>query len=280
MKKSWLVLGLTLACAQASFAVVATNGTETPIDSVYTWVGQVNGASCVAIGSRTVVTARHVGAGPVTIAGNTYNVLSSATSSDYDITVINLTSDLPGWYNIGTSIQTGATITMVGYGISGGVNANGNGYDLNFPGGTRHAGNNTIDFFQNVDYGDGSHAGPSMLSLLDAAPEAAVAAGDSGGGWFANGNLVGLSLFTFNLTDGGSGPLYGDYGFGSANTNGFNVNGNVGGPGDAYFGSGALNLTDAGVRSFITANTVPEPASLIAIGTGIAAALARRRKKA
>lgn len=276
MKKGSLV-GLLFVAAPAAFAIVASPvGGVTPIDTTFNWVGQCNGASCIAIGARTVITARHVGSnGTVTINGVNYQELNHATSADYDITVINLTTSLPGFYNLANSISVGSTVTMVGYGGSGVVNAANNGYDITSgPGNIRRSGTNTFDFAQDVDL-----EGPSLLSFLGAAPDAAVVAGDSGGGWFVGNQVVGMSLFTFNLAQDDVNTIYPDYGFANANTNGYNIGGNSGAPGTAYFGSGALDLTNAGVRSFISANMVPEPASMLIIFGGIAGLAAKRRRK-
>lgn len=287
MNKVWIALGLVFAAAPASYAIVAAPfGGVTPVDTTFTFVGQINGASAVAVGPRTVLTARHVGPGNFTLGSSTYTELNhvfaptvanpdGSGNTNIDLVLVNLTSDLPGWYNIANSVSNNSTVTMVGYGGTGVVNATNTGYTITTGAGNiRRAGNNTLDGTEFVN-GEGS----SLLSFLDAAPEAAVVGGDSGGGWFVGNQLVGISLFYFNLSDDGVNRIYDDYGFANNNTAGYNIGGNSGAPGTAYFGSGALDLTSQSMRDFVAANAVPEPGSMIAIGTGIAALMARRRKK-
>jgi len=285
--RTYVTFGVVVLAA-SSQAIVCTTSTTSPgaADATWSYVGQMNGASAVAIGRRTVLTARHVGAGTFSLNGSNYDVLNSVVmpdienpythgNSQVDLILVNLKSDLPGWYDVADSKAIGETVTMVGYGRSGVVNAAGNGYNVSVSSGTRRAGNNTLD-----DAGFLQGLGPAMVSVLKNAGDAVVADKDSGGGWFSGGKLVGLTSFIFNGTDVGAGGAYPNYGFGSANTAGY-TNATYGinlAPGEAYFGSGAIDLTDSRIRSFIHTNAVPEPSTYAAVALGLFA-LVRRKKR-
>lgn len=299
MKLAYTVL-LGLALPAASLAVVATTSTSNPgaADSIWNFVGQVNGASAVAIGPHTVLTAAHVGANDFTLAGNTYtmtsafhapNVTDGVNVSATDLELINVAQTLPGWYDLAGSTSNGTGLTMVGYGGSGVVNAAGNGYDITVGAGTRRAGGGLLDGTQLVG-GEGF----SLLSYLRGPGGAALVGGDSGGGWFdSSGKLIGINVFYFNDTDLGPTPpgdtapppMLPNYGFPNANPGwsfhnsqpGWDWNIDIA-PGTPYFGSGAIDVTNATIQSWIRTNAVPEPASMLALGIGVAAVLRRRRK--
>lgn len=230
----------------------------------------MSGASAVAVGPRTVLTASHVGAGAFVLDGITYAATSTAVApnvkgSKVDLRVVQLASDLPGWFGLGTTAPTNATVTMVGYGGTGMLNASGNGYILT-KGGTRRSGENQIT--KHTSY---KGFGPTITSMLNRAGESALAGGDSGGGWFVEGKLVGISAFTFtkNLRK----P---NYGWSKS----------------AYFGSGAIDLTNRSIAGWVTSQiaavpttrtfgepqAVPEPASFATLLVGAAALLRRRRR--
>lgn len=239
----------------ASFAIVPNNGP----DSTYSFVGQIGGASGVAFMSRSVITAKHVGGTSFVMGGTTYNAFERIDHPTLDVAILNFSSDLPGWHNLGNSSPIGSTLTMVGFGNTGVLNGAGNGYDNTFGAGVRRAGNNTLAFKQFVpDYG------PSLLAWLTGDGDAAYAIGDSGGGTFINGELVGVNSFIFN--ESGDPPTLPNYGFASQNG------------GVPYFGSGAIDLTDPTMRAWVTANAVPEPTTMALLAMGIAAAARRKRK--
>lgn len=294
------ILFAALALAPFAGAVVGTTSTTTvsPADVTWSFVGLVNGGvSGVAIGPRTILTAKHVGLA----AGGTFqlgaqvftvqNVVNGPTVHGIatDLTLANLTTTLPGFYNVATSATAGNSITMVGFGGSGVVNSAGNGYSITVGAGTRRAAGNVLDGTVDVD-----GIGPSHYAYLDGAGEAALVGGDSGGGWFnASGQLIGINSFYFNDTDWTTVPQgappappgYQDYGFPNANTNGYHYHSGAPwnldvdlNPGERYFGSGAVDVTSPEVRSWIQANAVPEPATIAALSLGLIAAVRRRKR--
>ncbi len=299
--RSTLVISLTLL-PLASFAIVDTTSKSDPgtSDTTWSWVGQIGGCSAVAIGPRTIITAKHVGAGDFYLDGKTYGMASTLEApkiggSQIDLRVVQLTDVLPGWYDLGSSANAKSHVTMVGYGAAGVVNAIDSGYVVS-GGGGRRAGDNRITSHNSV-----KGYGPTLRSMLDGAGESALTGGDSGGGWFVNGKLVGISSFTF-LTK--NKPTYGW-------------------SKSAYFGSSAIDLTDSKVKKWVKSQilaapttpalarsqalakpplapvsllttlgnaangsslgtiqvqSAPEPSSFLALGLGAAALLRRRRR--
>ncbi len=271
-----LAIALALLAPLAAHAVVATTSRTAPAPAAVAWsgVGRMNGGSAVAVGAHLVLTAGHVGAGDFILGGVAYHALSSEAAprvkgSAVDLTLVTVAETLPTWYTVAASIKTGATVTMVGYGGTGVVNATGKAYTLTGAG-VGHAGTNGISSKETT-----SGRGPTMRAMLDKAGEAVLAPGDSGGGWFSGGLLVGISDFVFTKD-----RRKADYGFAKK----------------AYFGSGAIDLTNGTLRGWLAGEiaadadpappvrattqlqAVPEPAPLAALGLGLLA-LRRRRSK-
>lgn len=289
-------MGALALFASSAFGVVATTSTTTPNpeDFDFSFVGQMNGSSAVAIGPHTVLTAGHVGgtSGDFILDGTTYHRTGSRFAPNYnygiggvthtDLEVVFVNETLPGYYQIGDSISTGDTVTMVGFGRSGVVS--GSGYNMNVDAGVRRKGDNTADEFGVIDAEDGNGfiGGPMMVSYLKQAGDAALGGSDSGGGWFSGGKLVGISSFIFNLTQSGTetAPKYFGYGFASQNTTGYTAQDGsyTLAPGTPYFGSGAIDLTDPQIHAFVT-QAVPEPGTYLALGLGLVPFLKKRRSK-
>lgn len=230
-------------------------------DKVFRWVGRVtvqrpNGAApnatAVAVGPHTLLTTAHVrNVTQVTLEGKSYDVVSTVEAGKLgggyvDLRALKTSTKLPGWYSLAPAVTAGTRIQMVGCGRSGWVNAKGTGYAVDGGEGVRRAGVNTIDQKQVVN-----GAGPSLLSSLKKAGDAVVGVFDSGGGWFSNGKLVGISAFTFNASRQGDKAQCPDYGFASANVAGFDGPGGRVPAGQPYFLSGAVDVTDPGVAAWI-----------------------------
>ncbi len=289
--KTYVAAGLLLAFAATSSAIVATTSNNTPNgqDLTFGLIGKVNGLGAVPIGPHTVLTARHVGAGNFSLDGVNYDMLNSFVApqqmdpdthamSNVDVLLINVKQTLPGWYDMASSISDGSMMSMSGWGGTGVVDANNVQYDGWGQSGTLRKGDDSLDFHQFV-----GTIGPSLIAYLDKAGEGALMGGDSGGGWFMNGKLVGISSFVFNETqsdDPNKAPLYANYGFPDANTNGYDdPANNIHIPaGVHYFGSGAVDITDPGLQNWIHANAVPEPSAWLGLGLGAGFLIRRRRK--
>lgn len=284
--------------AASAFGVVATT-TYGADPSSNPDVGYIMGfgGSAVAVGPNVVLTAGHVVPGgssgqTFVFNGTSYTVTSSVAAPDIlvtdptspqygqmthvDLTLAYVSGTFSNYATVGTSYTMGGAISMVGYGQTGGVDANGLQYDVNYTSGQQLSGTNTIDYAMD-NYvpttstgGNGGAGGPVFLSFLSQAGDAALGGGDSGGAWFQGNTLVGISDFTFKLDGYQSLP---DYGFASANTI----------DGSSYFGSGAIDVTDPRLNGFfasIRTQPTPEPSALAALGLGAAAVLRRRRRRA
>ena len=277
-----LVCFATLAIPFAAHAVAATTSKTDPGDPdlAYAFVGMMSGCSAVAIGPHSVLTAGHVGAGDFALGNDVYHLTSTQIAPDWkrndvDLRLVTVAEELPGWYAVANSVKKGASMTMVGYGATGVVNAVGNAY-VPTGGGSRYAGANVISSRETT-----AGEGPTLRAMLDGPGDSVLMGGDSGGGWFVNGQLVGISAFTFTKSAGKSAD-------GWART--------------PYFGSGAVDLTNGvlngwldGVVATDLASTAldgspdddssgdvgiqatPEPGSLTALTLGAGALLRRRR---
>jgi len=270
----------------ASPSVWAVYGVSTDVsssDSTFSWVGQVNGASGVAIDPNWAITAQHVGGTVFTMNGTTYTADNTYDAPNYDLHLMHFSTALAGYYPIFSGNPIGQTATLVGFGDSGSLRTDGLGYNDLGGAGTRRTATNNIGMQQVLAYNGWNT--PCILADLDApvgnsfpppynrdwfgdggptSNEGGLMAGDSGGGWMVNvggtWEVAGISNYIFyDDTVSGSDPNpY--YAFGIS-------------------GCSGADLTDPGVRGWIN-GVVPEPASLAAIGLGILGFLGRKRRKA
>lgn len=287
--------------------VATTTGIANGQDTDFRYVGRFNDSAGgllgggVVVGTHQILTARHVvnasnfGSVSFELDGTAYHPTAVALPPNYllpdgsttkvDVALITVQETFSNYYGIGSAPATGSSVTMVGFGQSGHVS--GDFYTLTEPAGLRRKGDNTVD--SSAYPVDG--IGPTLISYLHRPGDASLADRDSGGGWFQDGKLIGISSFIFNDTDPVSGDAdpakYGNFGFAAANIDGYDSNvdsPNYTGtpytidPGQAYFGSGAVDLTDPHVNAWLQSQAVPEPASMVALGLGAAALLRRRRR--
>ncbi|MCC7434722.1 MAG: trypsin-like serine protease [Methanoregulaceae archaeon] len=246
-------LAVLVACTLSSgaFALMPNSAPDT----LWTWVGQAGGGSATAIRSRSVITAKHVPGLTYGVQGNIYTAVQRTAHPTYDIAILNFAQDLPGWYEVGAEAPIDSNLTIVGWGHTGVLNAQGNGYDHVTSLGVRRAGQNELHFKSTLQ-GFGPYLGTWLIENGDAIG----AGGDSGGGFFIGNRLVGVTSFV-----GSTNSSLPNYGFASQNG------------GVPYMLTGAIDLTVPEIQTWVQANAVPEPASGLIL-TGVAALVVRRRK--
>ena len=267
-----ILLATTLAPFAAHAVVAATSsGFRPAAEGDWTGVGRMGGASAVAVAPHLVLTADHVGAGDFVFGGATYTMTASERApkvkgGSVDLRLVTVAQTLPAWATLGTAVAKGTDVTMVGFGSDGVVRDDRKGYALTGANGVSAGGNRILS--KETTKG----RGPTLRAALSKEGDAVLAGGDSGGGWFSGGLLVGVSDFTYTKNGGRA-----DYRFAKK----------------AHFGSGAIDLTNGTLqrwlRSEIAADLaspsaramsvapVPEPGGLAALGLG-ALALSRRRR--
>jgi len=268
MRKLFSAL-VIVSLAVPALAIMPNNGPDTTFQYAGFFSHAGGGASAVAIGPNTILTAAHVAAGDTfTLAGLGsfgVNAGSRIANENADLAMYTTTDTLPGWYNIDfTALPTGASavnLVMVGVGMTGGVRPDGLGYETPVDGGAiRRAAVAHSDMFVADSQAAFGYDRPSaaIISFLISNGDGAVASGDSGGGLFRQVNgewmLVGIGSYILNT------PGVPQYTFAQGN--------------NVFTASGFTALSE--YEDFL--NPVPEPATMTVLGLGLAAVAARRRR--
>jgi hypothetical protein len=263
-------IGLTLVGVSSSLLGVAPGLPTDTNTSDFGFVGQLNGASGVLVGSDVVLTARHVGAGTFTLPGvGTFSVVPGSVKNHPtdDLTLFRIdtgATTLTNYAQVNVNrVAVNTAVTMVGFGGSGVLNGAGTGYDITIGAGTRRKATGIIEGTRLVD--EPGFRLSSIYAPLRANGQGALVGGDSGGGWFlqdgsARPQLVGINSWIDNF-----GTFSSWFQFSNHPTN--------------FFGSGAADLS--AYNGWLVdngASVVPEPGSLLVIGVGLSV-LARRRAR-
>ncbi len=288
MKRSFAVMAM-VAAVSSVFAVYGRLTGPSDSDSTFTWVGRVGNASGTVIAPNWVLTARHV--------SGTFNLNGTDIAHDArfehptsDLALLRFSTPFAGFHPLFNGSALGREASIVGFGNSGTPRTNLTGYNWVTAAGTRRAVTNNVGLTQTLAVNYGGSIGVLNVAMyladLDShdpgtpAPydrdwfgdggatsnEGNVSVGDSGGSWLVDdggvwkvAGVTSVRFFADPLPAGATGDPDPFMAFGVS-------------------GSGAVNLNDPNNWNWIQATMVPEPATLIALGIGIAATLRRRRK--
>ncbi|MHB1157929.1 MAG: trypsin-like serine protease [Phycisphaerales bacterium] len=248
----------------AAFADFSSPYRGMNLGGVVSW----NGSSAVAVGSRYLLTADHVGGSvgsQITLHGVTYTATAVArapadpdSSLPVDLRLITLDRDLPTYYNIRSApITSNTAVVSAGYGYTG--TDHGSYYTVNSTGrGTLRWGTNQVYYpaTRQMVSGHSSVTFSMKFNSANSPLEFGFTPGDSGGA-------------SFIQAEDGSWELAGINAYVSS------YNGNP----DQFNQSYAVSLAPHldWINSLISVQSVPEPAS-IALLAGIAAPLISRRR--
>ena len=282
-------ISLFAFAAVLSSACYATYPNQT-VDTLFTLVGEVgpvggfNGSGTI-ISPDAVLTAKHVGGMRFTMfndgqnSSGFFDAVSRLDNPTADLSILRFAPNtFSSWYRPIYQDEIGQTMTMVGYGITAELRADGTGYHAIGGAGKRRASMNVADHRESVNLGgsitdsislwydiDGATGVPGDRNTFGGgdpvAGEGGIIFGDSGGAWLVNSGgqwrIAAVNSF-INDVDGVGGA-----------TDNFLDWGDQGGAAD-------LNA----YSDWIEQNApVPEPASMAALGLGLAALVARRRRR-
>jgi hypothetical protein len=280
MRRSIFVLAFAAVSVSQTWAIF---GNPSQVDTVYNSVGLLGnldgsnnfvsgGVSCVAIDPHWILTARHVDGGAMLVHGNVYTAVAGQDfadpNSDLRLIQVNQTVPTADIAKLGLDASyVGQTTTLVGYGGTG-TGITGNAYNVGGADGQRHSAVNVLDGTELIQFDVTQVPWLAYKYTLsdpngtgDYIPgEGGIWFGDSGGAWFVSTpggpKLIATSsaIDNPNFPNGGHENEFGGEGFGTSLT-----------PNVAFI---ALHVPGA----------VPEPASMLILGGGIAALLRRRKR--
>lgn len=195
-----------LGPARPSAAVIVSDldPLPTPLNG---WVGWWNGSSAVAVGPHWIISAKHVGGSvgqSFIMKGVYYRAVEIRPHTMYDVQIIRVAEDLPGWHRLSENHGLGDPCVLGGFGVTAAAALPDNaGYDWN--------GQRKETWGANVIEADGN-----MLGIRFDAPsneasvphEATYGVNDSGAGLFVYGpdgslRLAGIAV---SVTSFGTSP--------------------------------------------------------------------------
>jgi len=235
----WIVILVAQVCA--AHAIIPFLNVPDPN---FLYVGQIRGASGVAISPHWILCAKHVASTGGTFQANGVqyfpdfwiNADGAAGRPATDLVLLHVPTTIPGYYQPYYGSVQGVHATIVGYGNSGVLRADNTGYITDGGSGQiRRAAKNRVSLIQQVSF-----LGDLVMTLIfdvdgngrdtfgdggpiGSEPEGTYGVGDSGGGMFitigGQPRLIGINAFLFDLfTPAGSPDPLVDFGDGGGAT--------------------------------------------------------------